>query len=163
MLHINPIDMVCLAINLLVLFLFLKKFLFKPVTAMIESRQQEIEDNLSQAERERAEAAAMQAEVLAQMQSAHAEAASIVAQGKSRGDAEYHRALAEAQKDTSLMAQRTRALLEAERTEMIHGVKKEVSALALLAAAQVSGHAFSADEDEQLVSAFLSEVSGENE
>ena len=163
MFHINPVDMVCLAINLIVLFLLLKKFLFQPVTAMMESRQQEIEDNLAHAEETRAEADALQAEVNAQMQSAHVQAAAIVAQGKSRSDEEYHRMIATAQSDASLIAQRTRALLDSERVAMLQGVKKEVSALALLAAARVSGHAFSAEEDERLVSAFLSEVGGGDE
>ena len=37
-------------VNLLILFLLLKRFLFKPITQMMESRAAEIENNLKDAE-----------------------------------------------------------------------------------------------------------------
>ena len=43
-------DLVWTIINLLVLFLLLKRFLFKPITEMMESRTAEIENNLKDAE-----------------------------------------------------------------------------------------------------------------
>ena len=48
--------------NLLVLYLFLKKLLFKPIKNMIDSRQKEIDDMYSDAEESRASAAALKAE-----------------------------------------------------------------------------------------------------
>ena len=42
-------DLVWTIVNILVLFLLLKRFLFKPITEMMESRTAEIENNLKDA------------------------------------------------------------------------------------------------------------------
>ena len=48
--------------NLLVLYYFLRKLLFKPVKNMIDSRQKEIDDMYADAEKSREDGAAMKAD-----------------------------------------------------------------------------------------------------
>ena len=50
-------DIVWTIVNLLILFLLLKHFLFKPITKMMESRTAEIENNLKDAEDQKQKAA----------------------------------------------------------------------------------------------------------
>ena len=50
MLNIDPWTILWTGINLVVLYLLMRHFLFKPVTAMMEQRTKAIEDGLSQAE-----------------------------------------------------------------------------------------------------------------
>ena len=63
MLEFNLIDIIFTVINLLILYLLMRKFLFGPVTKMIESRQQEIEHNLAAAEDQRVQATGMRDEL----------------------------------------------------------------------------------------------------
>ena len=49
-------DIVWTIVNLLILFLLLKHFLFKPITQMMESRTAEIENNLKDAEEQKQKA-----------------------------------------------------------------------------------------------------------
>ena len=53
---VNFWTMIFAWINLLILYLFLKKLLFKPIKNMIDSRQKEIDDMYADAENNRADA-----------------------------------------------------------------------------------------------------------
>ena len=59
---VNPFTMIFAWVNLLILYIFLKKLLFKPVKNMIDSRQKEIDDMYNNAEGAKTEAEAMRAE-----------------------------------------------------------------------------------------------------
>ena len=56
MLNIDPYTIVFTLINLLILYVAMKKVLFKPINNILESRAKDIQDNLEQAERQRKEA-----------------------------------------------------------------------------------------------------------
>ena len=56
---VNCWTMIFAWINLLILYLFLRKLLFKPVKNMIDSRQKEIDDLYSDAESSKSDAAAL--------------------------------------------------------------------------------------------------------
>lgn len=72
-------------VNILVLFLLLKHFLFGPITKMMESRTAEIENNLKDAEEKNRKAEALGAEYEKQLADAQAEAAKLVQEAKERG------------------------------------------------------------------------------
>ena len=76
-------------VNILVLFLLLKHFLFKPITEMMESRTAEIENNLKDAEDQKQKASELTAQYEEKLQGAHAEAAQIVSEARQRGQREY--------------------------------------------------------------------------
>ena len=61
-------------VNILVLFLLLKHFLFKPITEMMESRTAEIKNNLKDAEDQKQKASELTAQYEEKLQGAHAEA-----------------------------------------------------------------------------------------
>ena len=68
---VNPITMVFAWINLLILYLILKKLLFKPVKNMIDSRQKEIDDMYSDAEGSKEKAEAMKLEYEEKLNTVH--------------------------------------------------------------------------------------------
>lgn len=84
-------------VDLLILFVLMKKFLFGPITQMLDDRAQQVSDTLDQADKRLAEAE--------QQQTAHAraacfrkaEAAQIIEDARARGQQEYDRLVAEAQ------------------------------------------------------------------
>ena len=65
-------------VDLLILFVLMKKFLFGPITRMLDDRAQEVSDTLDQADRRLAEAEQQQTAHAAQLASAKAEAAQII-------------------------------------------------------------------------------------
>lgn len=158
MLEFNISTMIWTVVNLIVLYLLLKKFLFKPVTTMIESRQQEIEHNIAAAEDQRIKAETMLEEYDDKLKNAHHEATQIVAKAKQRAEHEYQTILKTAQTNAKRLTEETEMQIETDRLTMLAGVRKEVAALAIMAAAHVSAHERNYDEDQALLESFLSEV-----
>ena len=151
MLNLDPWTVLWTGINLVVLYLLMRHFLFKPVTAMMEQRTKAIEDGLSQAEAAKQAAAALDQENEARLAQVRGQADQIVAQAKLQGQREYDQIISSAQADAQ-------AQMEAERRQMLQDAQQQVAALALLAAAKVSGRAMDQAGDRDLVEDFLREA-----
>lgn len=158
MLSVTPIDMIFVILNLFVLYLLMRNFLFGPVTRMIESRQKEIETSLAQAEAKQMEAQDLLQEYNGKLTAVSQEAQELLREAKARGDQDYQNTIKAAQRESEALIAATQSQLEAERTEMLAGVRSEVATLALLAAAKVSGQVLDDESDAALVDAFLQEV-----
>lgn len=148
-------------VNILVLFLLLKHFLFKPITEMMESRTAEIENNLKDAEDQKQKASELTAQYEEQLQGAHAEAAQIVSEARQRGQREYDAILKTAGQDAQKEQERARADMEREREEMLRGVQENVTELVLLTASKLSQKELDEESDRKLVDSFLSEAGGD--
>ena len=148
-------------VNILVLFLLLKHFLFKPITEMMESRTAEIENNLKDAEDQKQKASELTAQYVEKLQGAHAEAAQIVSEARQRGQREYDAILKTAGQDAQKEQERVRADMEREREEMLRGVQENVTELVLLTASKLSQKELDEESDRKLVDSFLSEAGGD--
>lgn len=148
-------------VNILVLFLLLKHFLFKPITEMMESRTAEIENNLKDAEDQKQKASELTAQYVEKLQGAHAEAAQIVSEARQRGQREYDAILKTAGQDAQKEQERARADMEREREEMLRGVQENVTELVLLTASKLSQKELDEESDRKLVDSFLSEAGGD--
>ena len=82
--------------NLLVLYLFLKKLLFKPIKNMIDSRQKEIDDMYSDAENSRSSAASLKAEYEEKIERANEESEEILKKAVRKAQLREEEILAEA-------------------------------------------------------------------
>ena len=138
-------------VNILVLFLLLKHFLFKPITEMMESRTAEIENNLKDAEDQKQKASELTAQYEEKLQGAHAEAAQIVSEARQRGQREYDAILKTAGQDAQKEQERARADMEREREEMLRGVQENVTELVLLTASKLSQKELDEESDRKLV------------
>lgn len=148
-------------VNILVLFLLLKHFLFKPITEMMESRTAEIENNLKDAEDQKQKASELTAQYEEKLQGTHAEAAQIVSEARQRGQREYDAILKTAGQDAQKEQERARADMEREREEMLRGVQENVTELVLLTASKLSQKELDEESDRKLVDSFLSEAGGD--
>ncbi len=147
-------------VNILVLFLLLKIFLFKPITKMMESRTAEIENNLKDAEEQKAKARQLTAHYEEKLEGARAEAAQIVSDARQRGQQEYSNILKTATQDAQKERERSRAEMAQEREDMLRGVQENVTELVLLTASKLSQKELDQESDRKLVDSFLSETDG---
>ena len=116
MLNLDPWTVLWTGINLVVLYLLMRHFLFKPVTAMMEQRTKAIEDGLSQAEAAKQAAQALDQENEARLAQVRGQADQIVAQAKLQGQREYDQIISSAQADAqAIRAEIERAVLEVYR------------------------------------------------
>lgn len=145
-------------INLVVLYLLMRHFLFQPVTNLMEQRTKAIEEGIAQAQKAKQAAQTLQEQSEAQLAQVRGQADQIVAQAKQQGQREYDQIIASAQADAQAIRTDTQQQLEAERRQMLQDAQQQVAALALLAAAKVSGHAMDQAGDQELVEDFLREA-----
>ena len=138
-------------VNLLILFLLMKKFLFGPITRMLDARAKGVSDTLDQADARLAEAEQSKQEYDKQLADARSQAAQIIAESRKRADLAYSQRLNE-------QAARQR---EADRQVMLDEAKQEIAALVMLATAKVSKQVLDSDSDKAMVSAFLDEAGDE--
>lgn len=145
-------------VNLLVLYAFLRKFLFGKVNAVLEERAALVRGELASAQEQNRQAEERKARYEEQLSSARQEAAELVASAQTRAQRAYETRLAQAEADAKRLRSEAEAQIASEREAMLRGARSEVASLALLAAAKVAGRALDRSDDQALVDDFLAEV-----
>ncbi len=145
-------------IDFLLLFLFLRIFVWPPLVKAMAQRRKRIEDQLAAAEADRQQAERMRQEREAALAAARAEAQSIVDRAE-RIAAEEAKTLLD---DARSQAERIRlAVVEEtarEKEAALRALRQDVADLALLAASKVLGRRVDAAEDRRLAEEFVVEV-----
>ena len=141
--------------NLLILYLFLKKLLFKPVKNMIDSRQKEIDDMYSDAESSKAGAASLKAEYEEKIGHANEESEEILKKAVRKAQLREEEILKEASVKAQLTLERAEKQVELEKKRAINEVKNEVSDMAISIAAAVIERDVSSDEHKDLIDEFI--------
>ena len=115
--------------NLLILYLFLKKLLFKPLKNMIDSRQKEIDDMYSNAEAAEKSAAEMKAEYEEKMSHASEESEEILKNAVRRAQLKEEEILRAADAEAARTLERAEEQIELEKKRALNEVKNEVSSM----------------------------------
>lgn len=158
MLELQVSTIVFTVINLLILYVVLKKVLFGRVNRVLQARADLIQQNLSGAEQEKAQADELKAEYEQKLAQAHAEAAEIVAQAKTRGAQEYQAIMDQAQDEVRRTQAQAQAQNQADREEMLRSARREVAQLAVMAAAKVAQRELDEQSDRAIAEQFLAEA-----
>ena len=139
----------------------MKKFLFGPITKLLDERAKGVADTLDQAETQLAEAERQKAEYTQQLASARGEAAHIVEEARKRADLAYSRRMDEAAQDVQRLNEQAARQRAADREAMLASAQKQVADLVLLTTAKVSQRTLDADADRAMLDALLEEVGDE--
>lgn len=145
-------------VNLLILFLLMKKFLFARVNAVLEQRAALVKSEIASAEDNNRQAQELKTQCESKLTDARHEAAKIVADAQNRAQRVYEGKMAEAETDAKRLRSQAEAQIRTERDTMLRGARNEVASLALLAAAKVAQRSMDSTDDKALVDTFLSEV-----
>ena len=144
MLNINFWNIAFTIINILVLYLFLKHFLMKPVMAILEERKQMVEKELDEAAVSSRDADLLKKKYELSLENAKAEADDIVTKAKVRASEEYDRILKKAEK-----------VIELEREKALNDLQASVTGLAMTAAAKLLSEQSSPENDRKRYQTFL--------
>jgi len=158
---VNPWTMLFAWLNLLILYLFLKKLAFTPLKNMIDSRQKEIDDMYSEAESSLTSAKDMQAEYEERLSHAGEESEQILKSALRRAQLKEEEILRDADAKAARTLERAEEEIELEKKRAINEVKNEVSELAIGIATAVIGRDVKADEHAELIDEFISSMGNE--
>ena len=147
--------------NLLILYLVLKKILFKPVKNMIDSRQEEVDKMYSDAEGAVKSAEEMKAEYESRLESARSESEEILKNAQRRATLKEEEILKDARAEAQRVLERADEQIALEKKRILNEVKDEVAEMAIDIAGAVIGRDVSEDEHRALIDSFI-DGAGEN-
>ena len=139
-------------INLIIFFVLMKLFLFKPIKKTLDKRKELIEGQFKAAEDKEKKADELQAEYQSQLSGVEDEKKQILAEARNNAKAEYDKIVARAKTDAKKASE-----LESEKARL--AVKQQIAELAMQTATKVVEKEVSAETDKMLYDEFLNESS----
>lgn len=152
---VNFFTMIFAWANLLILYLVLRKILFRPIKNMIDSRQKEIDDMYENAEKDRGEAETMRRDYEQKLQSATEESEEILRAAQRRALLKEEEILKEAEEEARRTKERAEEQIALEKRQAMNDIKDEVSAIAIQIAEAVVARDVNADEHADLIDGFI--------
>jgi len=144
--------------NLLLLFYFARKFLFKPVKKMIDSRQKEIDDLYDDAGKAKTEAEEFRAEYEVKLENATAESEEIMRRAVRNAQLKEEEILKQARDEAAKTLQRAEEQIDKERKQAMEDIKNDVSDVAIDIAKAVLDREITAKEHHALIDGFIEKL-----
>lgn len=158
LLGVNPWTALFVLINTLAIFFVARKFLFAPVTKMIQDRQQEIDDLYAEAEQAKHQASALQNEYQEKLAAAAETGEQIVKDAMARGQSREAEILRQANAQATALREKAEADIAREKKKAVADAKNELSGIAVAIAEKVVGQSLEADKQADLVEQFINEL-----
>ncbi len=149
--------------NLVLLFLILKKFLYKPVRKSLKERQAALDEKYERAEKAQNDAGELKMQWETKLASAQDEANAILQNAAENAEKRSNAILQE----THIKAERilkqaeTDAELELKKAEA--GIKEEIVNVSAALSEKMLGREITTDDHRELIDQFLSEIGEDNE
>ena len=141
MLSVDPTNLILTVVNLLVLLVALKIFLFKPVQKIIEARQ--------------AEADGLKAQYADSLAGIEDEKKKTLQAARKDADAQYQKIVADAENKARQIKEDATAEAQHQKAQIIKGAEKEIADMVVDAATKVVGKQSGAEIDRSLYNEFL--------
>ncbi len=155
---IVPWEIITQLINLLLLFLLLKHFLFKPVQNILAARQAEIDKDYDEAEKAQIEAEELRDEYEKRIADAKSEASDIVKTATRKAQLRGEEIVRDAQNEASSLIAKADVQIEQEKKKAMNELKDEISGIAVDIASKVVEREIDAKDHEELISEFIKGV-----
>jgi F-type H+-transporting ATPase subunit b len=145
-------------VNVFVLYLLMKKFLFGPITSIMDKRKNAIKTSFEEAENKNNEALKLKNEYLEALNNAEEKAASIIIEAKQRALEEHDKQIRATKVEISKMIEDANQLIAIERKKSMEDVQSEVAGIAMVIAAKLMQKNMDENTNKQLVNDFLTEA-----
>ena len=144
--------------NLLIMFLILKRFLFKPVQKMMAARKQQVDQIYQDAKENRDSAINMKQEYEARLATAREEADGLVRNAVQTAQRKGDAIVAEANSQASHLKQKAEQEIAQEKKQMLQNVRGEISDIAVSIASKVVEREVKKQDYDAFVDEFIKNV-----
>ena len=148
-------------VNVLILFWFLKRFLFVPVKTMLDNRTKEIADSITQAEQKNIEAEQMLEEYKLKIADAHVESRELVQKATVNAEKRADEILTQAKDESQKIKERAYKDIELEKDKAFRSIKNEVAEMAVLATEKLINKTIDKDTNKTLIDDVINEIGDE--
>ncbi len=150
-------------VNLIIFFILIRVFLFKPIQKVIDKRNEMINEQLENADNAQKEANELREQYEAQLSDVEQEKSKILVEARSSAKTEYENIVSRAEADAEKIKAKAKKAADAECEKARLAVKEEIAALAMETVEKVIGDSVSAKTDKEIYDKFLSESSENND
>lgn len=147
-------------INVLILFILLRIFLFKPINKMKADRTRTIQDNLDSAEKAKAEAEELRQQYEESISEAKEKANQIIMKAHENAESERSAIIRKSQEEAEKIVADADKTIENERKRVLRQAQSEIADLAIEAASKIIGENVDDEKNRKLVDKFLSDEEG---
>lgn len=157
MVSINLPHLLAVIINIAILFVCMKLFLFKPVTEFMEKRSNDIQKDIDDAKSELSNAEALKKQYEDMLKDARGKSDQIITDAKTRASQEYDQIIQQARKDAEGIIQKANQSIEIERQNVMKQIRNDITSLAFAAASRILQKNIDTEENKKVVEKFLDE------
>ncbi len=155
---VNLWQMLVSLANLVLLFLLIKKFLYKPVKKMLETRQKTIEDDYAAANTAKEQALRDQQAYSEQLQGAKLEADRLIKNAVELANDREREILAEAKVKADGIRRRAENDAALERKKAEEGIKREIVEVSTLLTEKLLEREVSSEDHHRFVDSFIESI-----
>lgn len=162
MLDINIWNFIWTAVNLIILYILLRIFLFKPINKLMEDRTRSVQEDIDSAKKAKEDAEALKQQYEESISEAKDEAGRIIAKAHEDAEAEKAALIKKSQEEADQIVAAAGKTIENERRRVIQQAQTQIADLAIEAASKIVGANLDDEKNRKLVDEFLSEEEGGN-
>ena len=144
--------------NVLILFLILRKVLFKKIIDVMDARDADIKNNIEAGQKAKEEGMKFKSEYETKIQDARDESQMIVDFARKRAEEKSDTIISEARKEAEYIKQKANNEIAKEKEQAFNNLKSEISEIAVLAASKVIEKDIDTAKHEDLIENFIKEV-----
>lgn len=144
-------------LNVLILFILLRIFLFKPINKMLDERTQSVQKDIDDAERAKKEAEELKEQYSASLSEAREEAGKLLRQAHDEAEIEREAIIRKSHEEAESIVSAASETIENERKRVIRQAHSQIADLAIEAASKIVEANLDDEKNRRLVDEFLSE------
>lgn len=158
MIEMNLGNIIAVMVNFLILLLIAKRFLFIPVSKILETRKQELESSFEQARKDKDEANRLKIENVEKLKLAKKEGKGIVEIYKQKAEKVSGELIEDAKKEAAIIIERSRVEVQREKEKAESEIKKQVIDLSLMLSEKALEQLIDEKEHRRLIEDFIFKV-----
>ncbi|MBQ9898913.1 MAG: F0F1 ATP synthase subunit B [Ruminococcus sp.] len=149
--------------NVLILFVLLRIFLFKPINKIKAERTRTIQNDLDSAEKAKAEAEELRQQYEDSISEAKEKANQIIVKAHEDAEAERSAIIRKSQEEADQIVSSAGRTIENERRRVLQEAQTQIADLAIEAASRIIGENVDDEKNRRLVDEFLSEEEADDQ
>lgn len=144
-------------VNILILFVLLRIFLFKPLHKFMDERTASVQNDLDSAKKSMEEAETLRQQYEDTLSNAKTEANEIIAKAREEAVTEKERIIKQSQEEANQIISDAGKTIENERKRVMQQAQSQIADLAIEAASKIVGENVDDEKNRKLVDDFLSD------
>lgn len=159
MLDINIWEICLYIVNIVILFLFLRWLLYKPISKFLNNRSDGIKKQLEEAAQKQAEAERQKAKYDTMVVDAQDLASEILNRSKTLADEQSKQIIEDATEQAKELQERAEKLIEEQKKQAILEMRQQVTDIAIQIASKILEREVSYQDNKQIIDSFFEKVS----